>query len=175
MKGKKWINNNNWNNSYKSAPGRHLGPLRALGIYMYLCVKSQTSHQICCIVRCTIELHSIKQGEGFSLWSNKSDFCVLQVYSASEMFTCIPDIRPWHCGFLNTPSCFALIFSACFAPVSLGKWKMKQKWLYKLQASGWKEKTRWESRRRDRKQMRGETVAVWQSVVRHNKQHCVFI
>lgn len=87
-------------------------------IHAYLSVYSQTSHQLCCVVRCTIELYSIKQGEGFSLLSDEATSTTiqqlkcLQLHSRHSSLTlCVSEcsIRVW-------PS-----FSRCAFPlVSLG-------------------------------------------------------
>lgn len=46
---------------------------------------------------------------------------LLRLFSEWNVYSCIPDIRPWHCVFLNAPIVFGPHFlGVLFPPVSLG-------------------------------------------------------
>lgn len=170
---------NQWRHSNKCY--NSLNPLLAdiLVLYMpskihaYLSVYSQTSHQLCWVVRCAIELHSIKQGEGFSLSSDEATSTTIQRVKCLQLHSWHPSLTLCvsECSHRVWPS-----FSRCaFPPGQPWKWKTRQKWLYKLQASGWKEEAKNE-REQEKSRCRDERLwlsdrAWWDTHKKEKKQN----
>lgn len=147
-------------------------------IHTYVSVYSQTSHQLCWVVRCAIELHSIKQGEGFSLSSDEATSTTIQRVKCLQLHSWHPSLTLCvsECSHRVWPS-----FSRCaFPPGQPWKWKTRQKWLYKLQASGWKEEAKNE-REQEKSRCRDERLwlsdrAWWDTHKKEKtKRDCVFI